>query len=418
MSWQDRIREAAYTGPKSGTRLTFQYENVSRVTPKKTTGFDFPDADGTFVQEHGRSGRRYPLRLYFSGADYDADVVAFEMLLEERGAGKLEHPIYGAVDVVPFGDLVRRDDLVTAANQAVLEVTFWSTIGIAYPTSAGDPASDALQAVVLYNEAAAEEFEDTIETEPVFVKISFKNKILALVAAVKSGLQFIADTQELVQKQFNAIVDSINEGIDLLVAGPLTMALQIQQMIQAPGRALAAIRDRLNAYKDLADAIISGDGADVSDVNDLRTRDLYASSYVTGSIISVINNQFTTKTDAIEAAEAVLEQFEDLVAWRDAQFEALEAATPSLNAGTIDTGGAYEKLQEAVALTVGYLVQISFDLRAERRLVLDRPRTIIDLTAELYGAVDSELDFFITSNDLTGSEILELPAGREVVYYI
>lgn len=418
MPWQDRIKEAAYTGPESGTRVTLQYENVRRVVSKKTTGFDFPDADGTYVQDHGRTGRRYPLRLFFWGADYDADVVAFEILLEERGVGKLEHPVYGAVDVVPFGDIVRRDDLVTRANEAVIEVTFWSTIGIAYPTSASDPASDALQAVVLYNEAAAEEFEETVETDTTVKKVSFKNRILALVAAVKDGLQFIADTQEAVQKQFDAVVDSINEGIDLLVAAPLALAAQITQMIQAPGRALAAIRDRLNAYKDLADALISGDGANVANVNDLRTRDLYASSYVTGSIISVINNEFITKTEAIEAAEAVLEQFEDLVAWRDAQFAALDTATPELSIGVVDTGGAYERLQEAVALTVGYLVQISFTLKSERRLVLDRPRTIIDLVAELYGAVDSELDFFITSNDLTGSEILELPAGREVVYYI
>ena len=50
MAWNDRIREAAYTSP-SGERIIFGYENVSRKIDKKTTGFDFPDADGTFVQD-------------------------------------------------------------------------------------------------------------------------------------------------------------------------------------------------------------------------------------------------------------------------------------------------------------------------------------------------------------------------------
>ena len=53
MAWQDRIVEAAYTSP-SGERLTFDYENVSKSVEKKTTAFEFPDADGTFVQDLGR----------------------------------------------------------------------------------------------------------------------------------------------------------------------------------------------------------------------------------------------------------------------------------------------------------------------------------------------------------------------------
>ena len=79
---------------------------------------------------------------------------------------------------------------------------------------------------------------------------------------------------------------------------------------------------------------------------------------------------------------------------------------------------AYQQLQEAAALTAGFLVFISFSLKQERRLVLDRARTVIDLAAELYGSVDDPLDFFIASNRLSGSEILELPIGREVVYYV
>jgi hypothetical protein len=130
---------------------------------------------------------------------------------------------------------------------------------------------------------------------------------------------------------------------------------------------------------------------------------------VTGSVVSVINNQFSTKTDALSAAVAVLDQLDGVTQWRDANFAALLE---------IDTGGAYQKLQEAVALTAGFLVEISFTLKQERRVILTRDRTIIDLVAEFYGEVDDRLDFFIDSNSLTGSEILEVPRGREIVYYI
>lgn len=407
MPWNSRIVEAAYTSP-GGTRLTFLYENVSQSVSKKTTGREFPDVNGTYVQDLGHSGRRFPLRLIFWGDDCDLEAEAFDAVLLETGTGKLEHPIYGTKNVVPFGDITRRDDLKTAANQAIIEVTFWETIELIYPTAQGDPASEVATSVDEYNAAAAAEFENSIILDTVNAAVTLKNDVVALVDSVQSGLEAIAAVQAAVEKQFNAIVDSINTGIDVLIDQPLAMAFQITQMIQAPARALASIKARLSAYKDLATALISGDGADVSNVNELRTRDLYVSSYVTGSVLSVINNQFLTKTEAIEAAEEILEQLEAAIAWRDAQFEAL---------GEVDTGGAYQKLQNAVAIVTGFLVEISFTLKNERRIVLDRDRTIIDLAAEIYGTVDEDLDFLIASNDLSGSEILELPAGRTIKYY-
>jgi len=414
MSWNDRLREAAYTSP-SGERITFTYENVSQQVDKKTTGFTFPDADGTFVQDFGRSGRRYPLRVIFWGNDYDQEAELFEAALLIRGTGKLDHPIYGVIDVVPFGTITRRDDLKTAANQSIIEVTFWETIGLVYPASQNDPASDVLESVEEYNDVAASEFEEVTDIDSAVEQASFKNDYQALLNSAQSGLQTIADVQEDVSKQFNAIVDSVNNGIDILVQQPLTLAFQTTLLIQAPARALTSIRARLNAYRDLATAIISGDGAVVSpglnsnNSNTFHTNDLYASTYVTGSILSVVNNQFITKTQALEAAEDILDQLSDVTDWRDDNYQSLEE---------IDTGGAYQKLQEAVALTAGFLVEISFTLKQERRIKLDRNRTIIDLSAEIYNDIDTQLDFLISSNNLTGSEILELPRGREIVYYI
>ena len=414
MAWNDRIREAAYTAP-SGTRTVFGYEDVRKLIEKKTMGFEFPDADGTFVQDLGHTGRRYPFRVFFWGDEYDVESDTFEAALLERGTGKLEHPIYGAVDVVPFGVITRRDDLKTAANQAVIEVTFWETIGLIYPVAQTDPASAVLSAVDGYNVAAAAGFEDTTSLDSAVEQASLKNSYQVALDNTRGALQAIADTQDNVKKQFNAIVDSINLGIDTLVAEPLSLAFQTVQMVQAPARALTSIEARLNAYVGLATSIIfrtgaiSSPGNDSRNSNEFHNKDLYVSSYVTGSIVSVVNNQFTTKPEALGAAEVILAQFEAIVEWRDDNFESLTE---------IDTGEAYQQLQEAVALTAGFLVEISFTLKQERRIVLDKDRTIVDLAAELYGSVDDQLDFLINSNSLTGSEILELPRGREIVYYI
>lgn len=415
MAWNDRLREAALTSP-GGTRLTFDFENVSEAVDLEGTAFGFPDADGTFVQRISNSGRRYPLRAIFWGADYDLEAEIFMSALLERGTFKLEHPIYGTKDVVPFGKVTRRDDLKTAANQAIFEVVFWETIDLLFPAAQTDPGSAVLFAVDEFNAAVSAEFEAVISLQTAVERVTFKNEYLALLDTAQSGLDAIADVQDDVRTQFNAIVDSVSQGIDILVSDPLTLAFQTTQLIQSPARALAAIGARLSAYGDLANALISGGGAVISgngldskSSNKFHTNDLYASTYVTGSVVSVVNTQFVTKADALLSAEIILDQLSDVTNWRDDNFEAL---------GEVDTGGSYQQLQEAVALAAGFLVEISFSLKQERSIVLDRSRTIIDLAAELYGSVDDQLDFLIKTNNLSGSEILELPKGREIKYYV
>jgi hypothetical protein len=414
LTWEDRLKTAAYTSP-NGQRVSFDYEDVSKSFDKKTAAFNFPDADGTYIQDLGHSGRRYPLRVIFWGSDYDLASNEFEVLLQQKGQGKLEHPIYGTIDVVPFGTITRRDDLKTAANQAIIQVTFWETTGVIYPASNLDPASSILAALDEFNASASETFENALSLDSSIERVTAKNQILAVVDQISDTMQPIIDLQDDVRSQFNAIEDSINRSIDVLIGEPLTLAFQTVQLIQSPARAVSAIADRLTAYGSLTDSIVNSvnsivsPGNDSTNSNTFHIADLNASSYVTGSVLSTVNNTFETKTDAINAADVVFSQFDEVVEWREANFNSLLQ---------VDTGESYQKLQEAVALTAGFLIEISFSLKQERTIVLDRNRTIIDLSAEIYGQVDEQLDFLIDTNNLTGSEILELPRGREIVYYI
>lgn len=434
MAWEDRLRQAAYTSP-SGIRTLLTYEDVSRSVEKKTAAFNFPDADGTLVQDTGHKGRRYPLRLFFNGADHDTDADAFELTLLERGPGVLEHPRYGRVDVVPFGEIGQRDDLKTRAGQTVIEVVFWATIGTAYPTSQTSGTDDALAALDEYTEAAAVALEDAVEIDTQVEEVTFRDQWESFVDSVAVNMQELADTQAAVSKEFTDIEESINNGIDVLVGDPLTLAFQTMAMIKAPSRAASLITDRLTAYGNLADSIISGSTGRISSTstgtatvvtptndnraaNELASRELFLQSAVAGSCASTMNaaldpeaeGGYNTRAEAISAAETLLDQFDQAVEWSDANYAAL-------NGEAVDTGGAYQSLQKAVALAAGALVALAFNLKQERTITLTRPRSIVDFVAEHYGSVDDHLDLFINTNDLTGSEILELPRGRKVVVY-
>lgn len=441
-TWQDRVREGAYTSP-SGTRIRFDFEDVARGFAKRAAIFSFPGVDGVYVQQNGNTHRRYPIRAFFWGPQHDLIATAFEAALLEDGIGKLQHPLYGTINVVPVGEIDRRDDLKTAANQTVIECTFWTTLGAVYPDAASDPQSEILAAIAGFDVAAAQQFGDVTDLASAVQRANLKSTIKKFLREVSAAMEGVSDSVASVRREFADIQSLVNFGIDVLIGQPLLLAQQVGNLIKAPGRALTGIQSRLDGYASFAARILTSfqgnpagaltAGAVLSQrltrtSNDFHASDLFAMQAVAGSVVSVVADpvdddgtpvtgpQFKTRPEAIAAAEDVVQQLDAVRAWRDLGFRALEL-TGQVGAFQVDEGSSYQALQKAVGLTTGFLVQVSFSLAAERIITLDRPRTIIDLCAELYGAVDSRLDFLIASNDLTGEEILEVPRGARIRYY-
>lgn len=418
MSWIDRLAEAAYTSP-GGTRQTFTFEDVSKEVDKRTAPFSFPGVDGTYVQDNGQSERRYPLRCIFTGSDCDQAAEAFEALLLERGQGKLEHPLYGKKNVVPFGTITRRDDLQSGANQSIIEVTFWSTIGAVYPSSGFSAGGELVKSLSKSTAKISHAFSKATKLQTEARRSAAKLSVREALRNVQASLGRVAAVTDSIDREFRRLQSEINFGIDVLIGQPLLLARQIMSLATLPARALAGILSRLEGYANLLDRMVNSSVSSPADVtvipalrvrrqNEFQIANLVASAAVQGSVASVLENTFTAKPEALAAAEQILAQAEALTDWSDERNTELEQ---------IDEGEAYQALQETVALAVGFLVEISFSLVPERSIVLDRPRNIIEIAAEIYGSVDDRLDFLISTNKLTGSNIIELPRGRRIVYY-
>jgi prophage DNA circulation protein len=399
--------------------MRFSYRDVSTEIEKRSSSFEFPGIDGAYVQDNGRGPRRFPLVCYFSGPECDLEAKAFEERLLERGKGQLEHPLYGKHTVVPFGTITRRDDLASGANQSVVEICFWSTIGAVYPSSGLSPKHEVSLSIGFTQKALSAGFGKKMNLLTAARRANTQLTVRQALRNIQAAMRKVAGVTEAVNREFRDLQQQVNFGLDVLIGTPLEMAQQLLNLISAPGRALTGILSRLEGYANLLDRLLASSRSTAGDVsvlpalvlrlsNDFHTAELLASGAVLGSVTSVVNHTFTAKPQALEAAEALLAQADALTAWQDERYGDLEQ---------IDTGEGYQLLQETVALAVGFLVEISFSLVPERVLVLDRPRSIIDLCAELYGSVDDRLDFLISTNRLTGSDILELPRGRRIVYY-
>jgi hypothetical protein len=448
LAWAERLQEAAYTGP-DGTRQTFQFADVSKTIRKKTTAHDSPDVDSTYVEDLGLKGALYPLTVYFSGENHDLEATEFEGLLDQRGPGVLDHPMYGTRTVIPFGDITRSDALVSGANQTTFTITFWETIAALYPDADADTLQLVDDAVASYDVGGAAQFDASIDIADAGAQSQFVKNMQQLKDGAASGLRAAQDGTGKLQSKMRRISQAIDSTLETFVGGPLTLAFQFRQLINAPARSAALLRARLDAYGNLATSLISGTGTGsgggtgssvngtgvvdagtgapgtiVDASNTFHANRMTAEVVVLGIALAVSGETYRTRQQALEASLELGSVFDSVVDWSELNyavlFEASVGPDPTRQAssgvGSIDTGEARQVLLSAVSGTMAYLIVTSFTLGVEKSFKITTPRTAVDLVAELYGGID-RLNEFIDTNNLTGDQIMELPIGLTVRYY-
>ncbi len=417
LGWSARLGPARYVSP-SGVSIDFVYEDVKTERDAHTSAFNFPDAEGTYVQDLGRSGRRFPLRVIFTGHNHDLLANAFDAALGEPGVAVLHHPRYGRHKVVPFGKISREDRLKSQGNQAIFLVTFYETTDLLYPTKTGSAVADTKAALAAYEAAAPEKFASDMGPEiagAAVLEQTFVQRLTEITQAVRTRMKSVVDRVDEIKRTFEKVATALTGTLDDLIGGPLLIAFQLKQLAFLPARTIASIRDRIDAYANLAQSIFSkpsqesGGSTDRRPVVKFLSDDLAATTMVMGVVETVLNSTFETRTEALETADRLLSLCDELTAWRDENLVTLEL---------IDTGESYQHVTSSCALAAGFLVELSFTLKQERTHELDKPRTPLDAEARLYGTVDVNLDFLIRTNNLVGLELFEIPAGRVLKYYV
>lgn len=411
MSWEDRIQVAAYTAP-SGNRFEFLYENVSLEVDKKTVVYTFPEKDGAYIQDLGRAGRRFPFTLMFSGENYDQISDSFLSALEEKGAGKLEHPIYGDRVVVPTGSITRRDDLTTASNQAIFSVSFSETIEeITFPLSAETATAEINNTAQSFQENTAEETAGAIKLDNANEGAALSIVADDSVGVIDGFLKDLAAKTASTKSAFDTVKKAYEENVKNVIDDAAGVIEQAILLTRIASQAKTFITDQFNSYSLMINDLVASVGiADGS--NNPGNKYLYTNSIVSaaltalceGSLISTINS----RPEAVTTSEAILDLYDKITEWQDENITAL---------GLVDTGISFSDLTSVMSQTAIFLVNESFSLPIERREVLQNDRNIIEYLSSVGLDVETDLDFFIQVNELTADTIEILPAGIEVLYY-
>jgi hypothetical protein len=417
MSWQDDIKQVSYESP-SGKEFTWLYEGVSVTVDKKTTEFRFAEKDGVYIQDNGIAGRKFPFTCYFVGDTYNETADEFLLALEERGIAKLQHPLYGDRNVVPTGQISRRDDLVTAANQAIFTVTFSETIkDIFFPSSEVDATESINSGLDDTQDVQSKKFSLDIARKTVGDQTKLATRMAKQLQTLNKKTKELIAFSEDIKTQYDTVAASYENAIDTVFDNAETVASQGLLLARLPAKVESDFKLKAEIYNDMfveiandfANALLpDNDSNNFPNNNNFFETNKNLISYNLALCEAVLFSSFGTRSEAVEASESILVMLDDLKDFQDSYLDG--------TLDTIDTGEDYESLLKLISEVTGYLISISFDLPSQKILVLGEETNIIPLCAELYGNLE-QLDYFIDTNNFNCDTLEILPIGKEVIYY-
>jgi prophage DNA circulation protein len=240
------------------------------------------------------------------------------------------------------------------------------------------------------------------------------------VASINGQIQGVVNDVSDAYNDLATVIDSTMD--ELMLVNPLTILHNVQDLINLP----ATIADKFDLLKTKYQSIIE-DTLDVFPFSygtsaATKTQCVHAETIVNATLISLAgsaaNSEFRSRADIV-SAKSLVEDLYTTYQTRLGEYVAL-----------FSSGGAfYEPLEqdrytpgyEALALinrvitdTATALVERSFYLPTEIKITLDRDRTLLDLSFEIYGNID-RIDELISVNAI--SDPYFLPRGMEIIYY-
>jgi prophage DNA circulation protein len=414
--WRQRLQEKMELVSPGGTVFNAYWIGSPRTKEKKLGVFDFPIVDGTVVQDLGTKGSRYSLNFFFEGPDNDITAQAFYNAIDERGLWAIEHPVHGFLGLQPQ-TITTIDNPTESGNVTEIQsewiepideftlLTARQLFGVVEEIQA---QYDAISAQQFNNETSEDTFSETAATG---------NAIDQATTSAVGELGDLAAGNDEVAARVTAAQAEISTNLaqeEIVVAdlvGPT------QAIIQAPALGSSDTTERLDAYDNLADALIERlpSSRTTSEAkNQTVAIELSLGSVISGSATSVITGALKTRAQAMETAGKVVALLDKITSALDSVQDDFEIVP--IDSQYFSQSESYTQAVELVGKTIEYLILASFDLRVERRFTLSEPTVPLMIVLEQYGS-DDRFGEFIEANELKNNDINLLEPGREVVLY-
>jgi len=436
MSWQDRLRpEITFTSP-DGDTYRAKWAGDEQTKQKNVGIFNYPNFNGTVVQDLGIQSNRFPsLSFWFDGEDNDTEGEAFYLSCDQRGVWTIVHPSKGEI-YVQFTNISKTYRPIDDGNRTVFSIQCVqvgqgeNTVPDAVvqtgtqPTTSAELANDINSQAIDTNIAIATQYDAKIKLDTSGLQIANTKMINSSVLAINANLTAIATQDPSILSKFTAISRGITSTISGGVTGVLNkiaLASQVVGLIQTPIQAITDIGSRFAAIVNVVTSVLAilPTGKRDEDKNAANAAELTLAGCLVATAQIATSGEIDTRTTAIQTVTDLTQLLSDITT-------GLDAVQSNFDENDIDLqyfsqSDTYNDLILLIGNTINFLLESLLSLKIEKRFIIARPRSPIEITVKEYGSLgedDSNLDFFISTNNLKGNEIRLLNPGFEVVVYV
>jgi hypothetical protein len=428
-SHRERVGDATifFTSPETQTEFSAKWRESERGADKKLGLFDYPNIQGTVAQDLKSSSNRYSITFRFT--DYqNHDLFArdfYAVAGKESGQWTVIHPVYGQV----FLQLISMRETQLANRSGFTEIT----------TDWIEPIDE--DALLTTRELAGlvdgqcsltqlnsiERFVEQCDQTNKTFRAAIENTVTGVQNVVDFVLSPLFASNDVVSSTMDTVRFGIQGSLDAVLLPLAELAGQVQNTTNIPLLAATDTKTRITKYAALrtrltnllpgeSDAITPTWATDIEKRNNIITAELSStSSIVAFSQILLTADDITTRAKALDLSQQMVTAFTDLLAAYEAQQEAQKTAL--LEDQYFSVGTNYTDLSTLLALTLEYMLSLIGELKVEKKITLDVPKATAKLCVEEYDTLD-KYDSLIADNKLKSSEILWLPAGKEIVIQV
>jgi hypothetical protein len=413
-----------------GNPFTAKWIGSPRSASKRLGIFDYPGVIGTVVQDLGLSSIMWPLTFYFDGPDHDLKADEFMKACRETGLWTMTHPVYGFLGL-QLMRVTEKVEPIRSGNIREFDTEWIEPIDPSTLKTAAEISGQLGINIDALSSSSFDDFTDDLSILDALDEYSISSALNNVSSAIDDTLGPLYRGTAAVQAEMLAIQRGIQDTLSSAILNPLSLAGQIQALVETPLRAINDIKSRLKYYSDLASALF-----DLQPTSDGRGNNGPTRQGKNTAVIQQIALNSTISANAKIANTnpsdgGLLSQAEAITAAQviNTQYVAIknnmeESQTVFANEDFVDQHFSQRQshydASTVTAKAIEYLYRSSYDLKQEHRFTLDRERNPIEIAVVEYGGFgenDENVTFFFETNHLTGNQAFLLPAGFEVVVY-
>ena len=409
MSWIGRLEQRLIIETGDGQRYTPKWNNPTTTQEFNYTAFDFPNVDGTFVD---RARTRSPIRLleiYFDGDDHVEDAERFRVSAADPRQWRILHPYWDELRVQPLRLFMDQ----RAYNLTKFTIRVMETINAGLPTREPSFSEEIAARKLTLNEAIANDYTNQINniqpTEINTIEDSIDDFDSITGAVIEVEEDQVTFRNRVIAAQ-NAVTNVVNDANNAI--------RRIQEVIDFPGQIVGNVRARIEAvienYNRLRGRLDNISGASRNDK--LYLANAGATDISAVAVVATNNIDYNTRDEVADAIDLIIDLFDQFVIDMDAAQSDNQTELESFNVNT----QVLSLTQDLVNFTIANLFEIALGIQQEHVIIVGFDTNPILMSHRVYGTDinDENLNRFIETNQIGLNEILRIPKGRELVYFI